>query len=77
MIIFESILTIFEAAGAVLKISSRLRITNFNQVKLAQFRETYCRYINLYLPKYNQPWNKIEAAATNKQTNTQQCIQQT
>ena len=49
MTIFESILTafeasvIFEAAGAVVKISSSLRTTTFNQVKFVQIRDTYCR----------------------------------
>ena len=51
MIILESILTtdkastIFEAAGAVMEISSSLRFTNCNQVKLAQIHDTYCRRI--------------------------------
>ena len=51
MIIFELILTtfeasiIFEAAGAVVEISSSLQNLNRNQVKLAQIRETHCRKI--------------------------------
>ena len=49
MIIFESILTtfeastIFKAAGAVVEISSSLQNSNPNQVKLAQIGETHCR----------------------------------
>ena len=49
MTFFESILAtfevsvIFEAAGAVAKIGSSLRITNSNQVKLAQIRDTHCK----------------------------------
>ena len=35
----------FEAAGAVAKIGSSLWITNSNQVKLAQIRDTHCRRI--------------------------------
>ena len=35
-------MSFFEAAGAVLKISLSLQITNFNQVKLAQICETHC-----------------------------------
>ena len=31
-----------KAAGAVVKISSSLKVTNPNQVKLAQIRETHC-----------------------------------
>ena len=47
MIIFESILTTFEAAtffeapGEVVEISSSLNIMNFNQVKLVQIRDTH------------------------------------
>ena len=50
MLIFESILTTFElsvilkAAGALLEIVSSLRISSRNQVKLAQIRETHCRF---------------------------------
>ena len=59
MTIFESILTtfdasvIFEAAGAVLKISSRLCTTNFNQVKFVQIPDTYCRVRMTDLDKLN------------------------
>ena len=48
MTIFVSILTTFEAiviieaAGAVVKISLCLQITNFNQVKLVQISDTNC-----------------------------------
>ena len=35
--------TFFEAAGAVVEISSSLRIMNCNQVKLAQILDTHCR----------------------------------
>ena len=51
MILFESILTtpeastiFFEAAEAVLEISSCIQITNFNHVKLAQILDTHCVY---------------------------------
>ena len=48
MTIFESLLTtfeastIFEAAGAVVEISSSLQSLSHNEVKLAQIRETHC-----------------------------------
>ena len=50
MIILKSILTSFEASTifwgswGLLKISSSLQYSNRNQVKLAQIRETQCRY---------------------------------
>ena len=59
MIIFESILStfeasvIFEAAGAVLKISWSLQVTDCNQVKLAQIRETHCTTDD---HAHNNPW---------------------
>ena len=45
MIFFESLLkqaTFFEAAGAILEIGLSLNITNFNQVKVLQIRDTHC-----------------------------------
>ena len=51
MIIFELIMTIFEAstifeaAGAVVKISLSLRIKNCIQVKIAQILDTHCNMI--------------------------------
>ena len=60
LIIFESILTtfeasiIFKAAGAVVEISSSQRITNFNHFKLAPTRETHSISQNLpKLPQHN------------------------
>ena len=52
MIIFESIMTtfeastIFEAAGTVVEISLSLQITSCNQVKLAQILDTHCCTLN-------------------------------
>ena len=39
----------FEAAGAVVEISSSLQITNCNQVKLAQILDTHCISVSSYL----------------------------
>ena len=65
MTIFESIFTtfeesvIFEAAGEVVKISASLRITNFNQLKFVQIRDTHCKY---YFKSRNH-WHKNEHLA--------------
>ena len=62
MIIFESILTtfeasaIFDAAGAVVEISSSLQITNCDQVKLVQILDTRCiRHMFVKLGSFFQP----------------------
>ena len=48
----------FEAAGALVEISSSLQSSNHNQVKLAQIRETHCRPLS----HKNYFTNAIEAA---------------
>ena len=42
-------MSFFEAAGAVAKVSLRLEIMNFNQVKLVQIQDTHCILLFFHL----------------------------